>query len=91
VRTVRGAGKVKRIRNNSHVRIMPCGVQGEPMGQWADAEARVALDAEVPHAMQLLNTKYAEAMRQMGRNEELEKRGVDVIVLKLLTVSPASI
>lgn len=33
VRTVSDAGKVKRIRNNGQVRIMPCGQRGEPKGE----------------------------------------------------------
>ncbi len=42
VRTVDGSGKVKRIRNNPRVRVMPCGVRGEPMGEWVEGQARFA-------------------------------------------------
>ena len=41
VRTVSDAGKVKRIRNNGQVRIMPCGQRGEPKGEWITATARL--------------------------------------------------
>ena len=41
VRTVSDAGKVKRIRNNGQVRIMPCGQRGEPKGEWIKATARL--------------------------------------------------
>ncbi len=41
VRTVSDAGKVKRIRNNGQVRIMPCGQRGEPKGDWIKATARL--------------------------------------------------
>lgn len=39
--TESGSGKVKRIRNNGQVRIMPCGQRGEPKGEWMNATARL--------------------------------------------------
>ncbi|HSE38460.1 MAG TPA: PPOX class F420-dependent oxidoreductase, partial [Blastocatellia bacterium] len=35
------AGKVKRIRNNPRVRIIPCDMRGKPKGEWVEARARV--------------------------------------------------
>jgi PPOX class probable F420-dependent enzyme len=29
-------GKVMRLRNNSKVHIVPCGMRGQPKGQWLD-------------------------------------------------------
>ncbi len=46
LRTINNAGKVKRIRNNPKVRVMPCGQRGEPRGEWVDATARVQSDDE---------------------------------------------
>ncbi|HEY6885774.1 MAG TPA: PPOX class F420-dependent oxidoreductase [Nitrososphaeraceae archaeon] len=35
-------GKVKRLRNNSKVRIMPCSMRGQPKGEWLDGKASFA-------------------------------------------------
>jgi hypothetical protein len=59
------AGKVKRIRNNPKVRIVPCDVRGNPKGTWVDAKARIldARGAALGH--QLLNQKYGW-MKRIG-------------------------
>jgi len=58
VRTVDGSGKVKRIRNNPRVRVMPCGVRGEPMGEWMESQARFASADESKKVNGLLTRKY---------------------------------
>jgi uncharacterized protein len=40
VRTIATSSKVKRIHNNSQVKIMPCGARGESLGIWTPAQAR---------------------------------------------------
>jgi hypothetical protein len=35
-------GKVKRLQNNSKVRIVPCGMRGQPKGQWLNGNATFA-------------------------------------------------
>ena len=52
------SGKVKRIRNNSRVRIVPSSITGRPKGAWVDAEARVATDSQAAHATELIKMKY---------------------------------
>lgn len=34
IRTAANSGKVKRVRANPRVNLMPCGVDGEPLGAW---------------------------------------------------------
>jgi len=51
-------GKVKRIRNNPRVRIVPCDVRGGPTGEWIKAQARIVDDVEAQRGHQLLNRKY---------------------------------
>lgn len=46
VRTISDSGKVKRIRNNGRVRIVPCKSQGEPLGEWVEAQAELVNSAE---------------------------------------------
>jgi PPOX class probable F420-dependent enzyme len=56
--TIGNTGKVKRIRNNPHVKIAPCTVRGEVLGEWFDAKAEVITGDVASQAMKLLNKKY---------------------------------
>ena len=58
VRTDMNSGKIKRTRNNPHVRIIPCSVRGQPKGKWIDGEMRVASTSEAKQANQYLKQKY---------------------------------
>ncbi|HEV3375406.1 MAG TPA: PPOX class F420-dependent oxidoreductase [Candidatus Acidoferrum sp.] len=53
------SGKVKRIRNNSRVRVAPCSASGGLLGEWVDARAEIVTSPETDRGMQLLNRKYA--------------------------------
>ena len=52
------SGKVKRIRNNSKVRINPCNMRGDLRGAWVDAHARLCSGDEAEKGQTLLNDKY---------------------------------
>jgi uncharacterized protein len=52
------AYKVKRIRNNSRVRVAPCDMRGNPKGQWVEGIARVVEQEEASRGHELLNKKY---------------------------------
>jgi uncharacterized protein len=52
------AGKVKRIRQNAHVRVVPCTARGTPTGDWVEAKARILEDSAAQMGHQLLNAKY---------------------------------
>src|SRR5208282_3088775 len=56
--TIGNTGKVKRIRNNGHVKIAPCTIKGDPLGDWADANAEIMTGESASQAMKLLNKKY---------------------------------
>jgi PPOX class probable F420-dependent enzyme len=59
VRTVAGSGKVKRVRNNGTVRIVPCEANGNPTGEWVLAHAVEVTDAETAELVRgLLEKKY---------------------------------
>ncbi|HEX6562175.1 MAG TPA: PPOX class F420-dependent oxidoreductase [Nitrososphaera sp.] len=51
-------GKVKRLRNNEAVRVMPCGMRGEPKGEWVGAKARFATPEETETALKQRSKKY---------------------------------
>jgi PPOX class probable F420-dependent enzyme len=58
VRTVADSGKVKRIRNNSRVRVVPCRSRGEPLGEWIEAQAQLVEGARHEEVNRLLKRKY---------------------------------
>jgi PPOX class probable F420-dependent enzyme len=45
VRSEANVAKVKRIRNDSHVRVAPCTVRGKPLGAPAEGQARVLFES----------------------------------------------
>jgi len=65
VYTLANAGKIKRVRNNPQVRIMPCDVRGNPKGEWVKATARIASGVEAERGHQLLDRKYG-LLKQAG-------------------------
>lgn len=60
-------GKVKRLRNNQSVRVMPCGMRGEPRGEWVGAKARLAdTEGELQAALRQRSKKYGLKARLAG-------------------------
>jgi uncharacterized protein len=59
-------GKVKRLRNNSAVRVMPSGFRGERKGDWIEGKARLAEGAEAERAIQLRKKRYGLQARLAG-------------------------
>jgi PPOX class probable F420-dependent enzyme len=51
-------GKVKRIRNNSEVRIAPSTIRGKVTGPEFSARVRLLRPEEFAHARKLINAKY---------------------------------
>ena len=61
------AGKVKRLRNFSAVKINPCTVTGKLLGQWQEACAEVLISAEDEKAAQKsLLASYGWQMRGLN-------------------------
>ena len=50
--------KVKRIRNNSRVRIAPCDIRGNVKGEFIDGRAEIITGPEEKMADRLLDQKY---------------------------------
>ena len=83
IRTVADSGKVKRVRNNGKVRVMPCGQSGEPLGMWVDAHAEESTDAATfARVRELLIAKYG-AMVEMFEKQTYEK-GLKYTVIKII-------
>ena len=59
VRTPARSGKVKRLRDNPRVRVVPSDGRGNPKGAWLDGRARIVVDgAEAGKANRLVHRKY---------------------------------
>jgi PPOX class probable F420-dependent enzyme len=64
--TIGDTGKVKRIRNNSRVRIAPCDMRGKILGEWVDARAEIVTGEEAARGMRLLNKRYFPLKQLLG-------------------------
>jgi hypothetical protein len=81
VLTVADSGKVKRIRNNSSVNVVPCKSDGEPIGDWTPARGReVRNDPVIEEKVdQLLDMKYGKIKREMTRKAAATGRKYTVL------------
>lgn len=70
-----GAGKVKRLRNDSRARIAVCDVRGRLLGEPFDATAELLQDpADIHRALLLLRRKYGLQMRLADAGARLTGR-----------------
>ena len=76
------AGKVKRIRNNPRVRIVPCDMRGKPDGEWIEAKARLLAGEEADKANILLTRKYGLLKRIGNLFSKIMNRKRDVIAIR---------
>jgi PPOX class probable F420-dependent enzyme len=77
------AGKVKRIRNNPRVRIMPCDFRGGAKGEWVDATARIIAGGEEDKAQRLLDKKYGLMKRIGNIYSKIMKRPRAAIAIRI--------
>ena len=59
-------GKVKRLRNNDRVRIVPSGMRGEPQGEWIEGKARFLNKEELDRAIKARKKKYGFQAKLAG-------------------------
>ena len=78
------AGKVKRIRNNPKVRIVPCDVRGKPKGEWVEAKARILDERGAALGHKFLNEKYGWMKRIGDAFSKLRKRQRVVISMSIV-------
>src|SRR5260370_29198678 len=53
VYTIGVSGKVKRARNNPRVRIAPCDMRGNVLGEWVEARAEIVTGRSEEHTSEL--------------------------------------
>jgi len=81
VYTIGVSGKVKRIRNNPRVRIAPCDMRGNVLGEWMEARAEIVTGEEAVRGTRLLNKKYFPWKQLLGFFASFSRRGRTVFVL----------
>ena len=84
VQTMANCGKVKRIRNNERVNIVPCKMDGTPTGDWVPATAREITDAEIAKKVNhLLDKKYGLMKKMFALGSARQKRQDTILEIKL--------
>jgi PPOX class probable F420-dependent enzyme len=80
VSTVADSGKVKRIRRNGTVNVVPSTVGGKPLGDWVAAQAHEISDpAEQQRANRLLDKKYG-LIKKMFDSQRAKSRAKDTVL-----------
>ena len=84
VQTMANSGKVKRIRNNGHVNVMPCKMDGKPTGTWVPADAREIVDEEISRKVnRLLDKKYGLMKKMFASSSARQGRRDTILEVKL--------
>jgi len=83
MRTPAASAKVKRIRNNSRVRVVPSDVRGNPIGEWIDGEAHLIPAEEAEWVNQLVKRKYGLFKRLIDLRSRLKGTRYVVIAVHL--------
>jgi|TARA_B100001245_G_scaffold181440_1_gene139522 hypothetical protein len=64
--TRENTGKVKRLKNNQNVRIVPCSFKGEIKNEWVNGKAQKITGSEADIAIKLRKKKYGFYSRLIG-------------------------
>ncbi|MFQ5417348.1 MAG: PPOX class F420-dependent oxidoreductase [Myxococcota bacterium] len=87
------AGKMKRLRNDTRVRVAPCSVRGVTRGDWSEGSGRRVEDPEAEgRAYSALLAKYGWQMRLANLLSRLSGRihGRAVIEIEIEPGDPAT-
>ena len=64
--TRESTGKVKRLKNNQNVRVVPCSFKGEIKNEWVNGKAQKVTGSEADNVIKLRKKKYGFAVRLSG-------------------------
>jgi len=64
--TRESTGKVKRLKHNQDVRIVPCSFKGEPKNEWIKGKTEMITGEEADKAIKLRKKKYGMFARLTG-------------------------
>jgi PPOX class probable F420-dependent enzyme len=83
VRTDSDTGKMKRIRNNPHVRVAICNIRGNVKGEWVGGEARKVDSETSKHVFSLLQKKYGMMYRLIRFTERFSRSKAEPVGLAI--------
>jgi PPOX class probable F420-dependent enzyme len=84
IRTEQDVAKVKRVRNDSHVKVAPCGSRGQPRGELIEGRARIVSPDEEKRAERALKAHFG-----LGRQIYESTMGAAAGPMVYIEVSPA--
>jgi uncharacterized protein len=73
-------GKVKRLRKNSKVRIVPSGMRGGPKGEWLNGKGVLATPEELEHALKQRKKKYGFKAMLSGLFSRTKGKLVGIVI-----------
>ncbi len=79
MRTPAASAKVRRIRNNPHVRVVPSDVRGNPVGTWLEGEAQLLEADNTEWVNDLIKRKYGLMKRLIDLRSRL--KGTKAVVI----------
>ena len=83
MRTPAASAKVKRIRNNPSVRIVPSDVRGNPLGTWLEGEAHLIDADDAGWVNELIKRKYGLLKRLIDIRSRLKGTKAVVIAVRV--------
>jgi PPOX class probable F420-dependent enzyme len=92
VRTDASTGKVKRLRNNPRVVVVPCSLRGKPQGQAVAGVARILPESEQAHADEVIAANWSLPMKvlERGIDRGVAAFGIQMAYIEVLPAPPAS-
>ena len=79
--------KIRRLRNNPHVRACPCNIRGKPTGELVEATARVLPESENERALAIIDANYRPETRLLERG--YDRIGVPVVYVEVVPAGAA--
>lgn len=89
VRTDASTGKVKRIRNNPNVIVVPSSLRGKPRGRPAAGIARILPESEHAHAEHVIAANWSLPMKIFERGLDKGSAATGVAIA-YVEISPAA-
>jgi PPOX class probable F420-dependent enzyme len=85
VRTDPSTGKVKRLRNNPNVVVVPCNLRGKPEGQAVAGVARIRPESEHAHAEEAIAANWSLPMKVFERSLDKGSQafGIDIAYIEI--------
>jgi PPOX class probable F420-dependent enzyme len=81
-RTDADVSKVKRLRNDPHVRVGPCNWRGKPLGEFVEGAARVLPPSENERAYAVLKANYTFGTRLF--ESLLDRMPIEIVYVEVV-------